>query len=389
MLFGSATPSVQDYYRFTNSRPPRQQPVLLTQRYRNLADATITIVPNHASSNQRLDSQMMALIQETISRQQQVLIFINQRGYAPRLFCRACNATHSCHDCAHAMVIHRATNRVHCHLCGATALVPTRCQSCNSADLIPSGAGTQRVELQLEEAFGADRVLRIDRDLIKGSFTKAHHKIAAGEVSIVVGTQLMIKGHNFPSIATAIYLNADQALKSYEHTATETLATQLVQLAGRTTRYHQDKQEARVIVPTAYPDHPLFATLAKKGYLAWATTELATRKECALPPFSKLALITLIAKPTASLAKNIEQITYAITALNNPAINAPVPAPIPKIAGKWRYHILIRTSKSQDFDYTVDTAVALMRTHTPSAIAWHLDVDPFSMDGPLGDAPLE
>src|SRR3990170_603764 len=289
IVLGSATPSLESYH---NAQSGRYRMLKLTGRA--LANARLPEVRcvniNQTVMHHGISEKLLHEIGQRIARQEQSLLFINRRGYSPVLMCTGCGWLSGCKHCAGKMVLHLNDKRLRCHHCGYQLHVPRACPSCGNADLHPVGSGTQRVESVLRERFPDARILRVDRDSTrnKRAWQTMRAQIHANEVDILVGTQMLAKGHDFPALTLVGVLNPDSALYSSDFRAPEKLFAQLVQVAGRAGR--ADKP-GEVLVQTAFPDHPLFRALQKHDFEGWAASQLAERRMAGFPPFVFQAML--------------------------------------------------------------------------------------------------
>src|SRR3989454_4433206 len=233
---------------------------------------------------QGFTAPLLDAIASRLARREQSLVFINRRGYAPVLTCEACGWYAGCTRCTGRLVLHAPDRRLHCHHCGAVHPIPRACPTCGNVDLRAMGRGTQRVEETLAARFPSARIVRIDRDSARrrAELTRTLEGIRRGEGDILVGTQLLAKGHDFPNLTFVGVLNADTALLSTDYRAAERLYAVLSQVAGRAGRR---EQPGEVLVQTRYPDHPLFAALASHDFAGFAESQLAERKSAGFPPY--------------------------------------------------------------------------------------------------------
>ncbi|MDH4286920.1 MAG: primosomal protein N', partial [Gallionella sp.] len=283
IVLGSATPSLESYH---NTQNGRYRMLKLTGRA--LAEARLPTVRciniNQTVMHHGISENLLREIEQRIARREQSLLFINRRGYAPVLMCTSCGWLSGCKHCAGKMVLHLNDKKLRCHHCGYQLRVPHACPSCGNADLHPVGSGTQRVESVLQERFPDARIMRVDRDSTrnKRAWQTMRAQIHANEVDILVGTQMLAKGHDFPALTLVGVLNPDSALYSSDFRAAEKLFAQLVQVAGRAGR--ADKP-GEVIIQTAFPDHPLFRALQTHDFESWAASQLSERQLAGFPPF--------------------------------------------------------------------------------------------------------
>ncbi|MEQ1813355.1 MAG: primosomal protein N', partial [Candidatus Nitrotoga sp.] len=276
IVLGSATPTLESYYNAQNSR---YQLLRLQQRASSRARLPEIRCINTGNTYMPhgISEPIFAALRERLQRGEQSLIFINRRGYAPVLMCTACNWLSGCPNCAGKLVLHMQDGRLRCHHCGYQKVVPHACPSCGNVDLQPIGIGTQRVASALQTYFPDARIARVDKDSTrnKGSWVAMWQKIQNAEIDILVGTQMLAKGHDFPNLTFVGVLNPDSALYSGDFRASEKLFAQLVQVAGRAGRAEKPGQ---VLVQTAFPDHPLYRALHDHNYDSWAQTLLAERQ---------------------------------------------------------------------------------------------------------------
>src|SRR3989338_1705026 len=289
IVLGSATPSLESYHK---AQSGRYRMLKLTGRA--LAEARLPAVCciniNQTVMHHGISENLLREIGQRAARREQSLLFINRRGYAPVLMCGGCGWLSGCKHCAGKMVLHLNDQRLRCHQCGYQLRMPHACPSCGNADLLPLGSGTQRVESVLQERFTEARILRVDRDSTrsKRAWQMMREQIHANEVDILVGTQMLAKGHDFPALTLVGVLNPDGALYSSDFRAAEKLFAQLVQVAGRAGR--ADKP-GEVLIQTAFPDHPLFRALQTHNFEGWAASQLAERQMAGFPPFVFQAML--------------------------------------------------------------------------------------------------
>ena len=233
---------------------------------------------------------MRAALAARLARGEQSLVFVNRRGFSPSLLCAACGWEADCPRCSARLTVHRTPAMLRCHHCGHAEKAPQACPDCGNVDLLPLGFGTQRLERVLAEAYPSARIARIDRDSTRarGSFATMRDRMTANELDILVGTQMLAKGHDFPRLTFVGVLGADNALYSADFRATERLAALLMQVAGRAGRAGR---EGEVIIQTDFPDHPVYAALRAHDYERLAESLLAERRMAQLPPFTHVAVL--------------------------------------------------------------------------------------------------
>lgn len=375
IVLGSATPSLESYY---NAQIGRYQMLRLTQRAATQAQLptvscinTSNIVMQHGISE-----PLLKALAERLQRGEQSLIFINRRGYAPVLMCGACGWLSGCSNCAGKLVLHLKDRRLRCHHCGHQERVPHACPSCGNADLQPVGIGTQRVESALQEHFPKARILRVDRDSTrnKGTWQAMRQKIQEDAVDILVGTQILAKGHDFPNLTLVGVLNPDSALYSSDFRASEKLFAQLVQVAGRAGRANK---LGEVLIQTAFPDHPLFRALREHDYDTWAKTLLAERQSAGFPPFIYQVLLRAEAKLEAHMYTFLQQARDAAIELAMPVdIYGVVPAAMSRRANHFLAQLLVQSEARKPLQQFLREWRPLLDALPAQKLRWSLDIDP-------------
>ncbi|MBI5438258.1 MAG: primosomal protein N' [Nitrosomonadales bacterium] len=375
IVLGSATPSLESYH---NAQSGRYRMLKLTGRA--LADARLPTMRriniNQTVMHHGISENLLREIGQRIARKEQSLLFINRRGYAPVLMCGGCGWLSGCKHCAGKMVLHLNDKRLRCHHCGYQLHVPHACPSCGSAGLHPVGSGTQRVESVLRERFPEARILRVDRDSTrnKRAWQTMRERIHANEVDILVGTQMLAKGHDFPALTLVGALNPDGALYSSDFRAAEKLFAQLVQVAGRAGR--ADKP-GEVIIQTAFPDHPLFRALQAHDFEGWAASQLAERKMAGFPPFMYQAMLRAEGKQEADVYTFLDRAHAAAVELRHTVeILGVVPASLPRRANHIRAQLLIQSMKRKELQQFLRNWQPLLDTLPAQKLRWSLDVDP-------------
>jgi primosomal protein N' (replication factor Y) len=381
IVLGSATPSLESYH---NAQSGRYQMLKLTGRA--LPEARLPTVRciniNQTVMHHGISENLLREIGLRLERKEQSLLFINRRGYAPVLMCTGCGWLSDCKHCAGKMVLHLKDQRLRCHHCGYQVRVPHACPSCGKAELFPVGSGTQRVESVLQERFPDARILRVDRDSTrnKRAWQTMREQIYANEVDILVGTQMLAKGHDFPALTLVGVLNPDSALYSSDFRAPEKLFAQLVQVAGRAGR--ADKP-GEVIIQTAFPDHPLFRALQTHDFEGWAATQLVERKLAGFPPFVFQAMLRAEGKQENEVYRYLQQAhTAAVTlrhSMKNPAqieIFGVVPAALPRRANHLRAQLLIQATSRKALQHFLHAWQAPLDVLPAQKLRCSLDIDP-------------
>jgi len=375
IVLGSATPSLESYH---NAQSGRYRMLKLTGRA--LAEARLPAVRSinitQTVMHHGISENLLREIGLRIERHEQSLLFINRRGYAPVLMCTGCGWLSGCKHCAGKMVLHLQDQRLRCHHCGYQIRVPQACPDCGSADLIPVGSGTQRVESVLQERFPDARILRVDRDSTrnKRAWQTMREQIHANEVDILVGTQMLAKGHDFPALTLVGVLNPDSALYSSDFRAPEKLFAQLVQVAGRAGR--ADKP-GEVIIQTAFPDHPLFRALQTHDFEGWAVSQLAERQMAGFPPFVYQAMLRTEGKEESEVYTYLNQARTAGIALRHEVeIFGVVPAALPRRANHLRAQLLIQAASRKSLQQFLRAWQPSLDSLEAKKLRCSLDIDP-------------
>ncbi|MDD2914614.1 MAG: primosomal protein N' [Gallionella sp.] len=375
IVLGSATPSLESYL---NAQSGRYRMLRLTGRA--LATARLPsmrcININQTVMHHGISENLLREIGQRIARKEQSLLFINRRGYAPVLMCGGCGWLSGCKHCAGKMVLHLSDRRLRCHHCGYQVRVPSACPDCGNADLHPVGSGTQRVESVLQERFPDARILRVDRDSTrnKHAWKTMREQIHANEVDILVGTQMLAKGHDFPELTLVGVLNPDSALYSSDFRAAERLFAQLAQVAGRAGR--ADKP-GEVLIQTAFPDHPLFRALQKHDFEGWAASQLVERQMAGFPPFMYQAMLRAEGRQETEVYAFLDQAHSSAVGLQHAVeILGVVPAALPRRANHIRAQLLIQSAKRKDLQQFLRAWQPLLDGLPAQKLRWSVDVDP-------------
>jgi primosomal protein N' (replication factor Y) len=373
VVLGSATPSLESYAQALSGRYRLHE---LTQRAvaaAQLPDIELADL-RHLPQDNGLTRPALTALTETLARGEQSLVFLNRRGYAPALYCPSCGWVAPCPHCSARLVLHRIAHRLKCHHCGHEARIPQACPGCGNPDLKPLGQGTQRLEETLAALLPAARIRRIDRDTMRPrAWAELGAAVHGGQVDILVGTQMLAKGHDFPNMTLALILDTDGALYSPDFRATERLFAQLMQVAGRAGR--ADKP-GRVLIQTAFPDHPLFRFLQRHDYAGYARMLLAERRQLDLPPFTRQVLLRAEA-PTMDAA--LAFLRRAATQAPDAALVSvftPTPAPMARVANLERAQLLVQSASRRALQGFVHDWRPRLETIRPRVARWSLDVDP-------------
>ena len=381
IILGSATPALESlqnverdryHYLRLNSRPgSRTRPEVLVQDIRGLVlEAGIS-------------SLLLKEIQQHLEADNQVMLFLNRRGFAPVLYCPSCGWHAICQSCDTNMTYHAGIRKVICHHCAREEKVSLNCPDCHHTGITTLGQGTERIEHVLQAHFPAFPVVRIDRDTTsrKGSLDSKLAIVQQGKPVILVGTQMLTKGHDFPKLTLVGILDIDQALFSMDYRAQEQLAQQIIQVSGRAGR---GESKGRVLLQTSQPEHPLLTTLLGKGYLNIAKQLLSERERWNYPPFGFQVLIRATATDKAKGFNFLQQLSQDLLLLglqqSEVTLLGPVPSPMGKKADRYRFQLLMSSANRAALHYFLTDAVTKLQTYKKSGnIRWSVDVDPLNM----------
>ncbi len=378
VVLGTATPSLETWHNWTQGRYERLE---LPERASPGARLPVvrTVDLRNEPVEQGFSKKLLAEIAKRLSQRQQSLVFINRRGYAPVLACEACGWTAGCERCTARMVLHAADRRLRCHHCGAEGAIPRACPTCGNVDLKPMGRGTQRVEETLAALFPKARIVRIDRDSARrrGELTRTLEGVRRGEADILVGTQLLAKGHDFPGLTLVGVLNADSALVSTDYRAPERLFSVLEQVAGRAGRR---SEPGEVLVQTRYPGHPLFVALAQHDFAGFAASQLEERRRAGFPPFVFEAALRAEAPKLDAALRFLREAAAAVRAPDEVQVFDPVPHILTRRADLERAQLVMQSSSRQALQAYLGEMSEHLFDSAPRQIRWHLDVDPIEFD---------
>ncbi|WP_169708749.1 primosomal protein N' [Trinickia terrae] len=384
VVLGSATPSLESwwhadqgrYQRLTLARRAVAEAVLPTVRLIDLEDER----RRGRASVEGLSGPLIAALKARLERGEQSLVFLNRRGYAPALACDACGWVAGCPRCSAYVVLHKPERALRCHHCGWEARIPRSCPECGNVDIAPLGRGTQRVEETLAAAVPGARVLRIDADSTrrKGSAQALFSDVHAGEVDILVGTQMIAKGHDFQRVSLVGVLNADTALFSHDFRASERLFAQLMQVSGRAGRAGLPGE---VLVQTRYPRHALYHALGRHDYVGFANSTLAERRDARLPPFVYQALLRAEGRTLDAALAFLQQAAAAlagIAAAERVTVYDAVPMTIVKVANVHRAQLLLESASRAALQGTLRAWQPALRA-LKGVLRWNVEVDPLDI----------
>ena len=390
VLLGSATPSLESWQHAEQGRYRRLR---LTQRVGGGALPAVRLVDMNAvpkpadGSPLALAPALRAAIAQRIERGEQSLLLLNRRGYAPVLFCSACGWKSGCPHCSAWRVFHKADRTLRCHHCGFSERVPRACPECGNLDIAPIGRGTERLEEQIAEALPGARVGRIDADSTraKGALQARLAAVHAGEVDVLVGTQMIAKGHDFRGVTLVAAINPDAALFASDFRAAERQFALLMQAAGRAGRDAAQAARSEMWVQTWHPAHPLYAALRAHDFDAFARSQLQERRAAGLPPFTRLALLRAEAR-SAEAALAFLREAAALAADTAQALGVqlypPVPPPVSRVADVERLQMLVESASRMALQQLLAQwlpQLQLLRAGHRAVLRWAVDVDPLGI----------
>lgn len=381
LILGSATPALETLH---NALQGRYQYLRLKARAGNAKPPEIQLLDIRGEIlHEGLAQASIDAIGETLDSGNQVLVFLNRRGYAPTLECHDCGWLANCNHCDARMTVHQTPRHLHCHHCDHQRSIPKRCPNCNSSHIQPIGQGTERSEVVLQQLFPAHKVIRVDRDSTrnKNGMEKLLVDVHSGEPCILVGTQMLAKGHHFADVTLVVIIDADAGLFSTDFRGAERMGQLLLQVAGRAGR---EEKRGRVILQSHHTDHPLVQTLVQQGYHALAELILQERQITQLPPYRHLALIRAESKQAIAavdflqLARRLAEELQA----SSPLLNylGPLPAMMEKRGDRFRYQLQINSAQRKPLQHLL-SQLALQLETSPQAkrVRWSIDVDPQEM----------
>lgn len=374
IVLGSATPSLETFHHATSGRYTKLD---LPLRAVAAAMPNVTTIDTRKQKlEDGLSQALISAVSERLHRGEQSLVFLNRRGYAPVLACPACGWISRCRRCAANLVLHLADRRLRCHHCGLEAGIPHACPDCGNLDLQAFGRGTQRLEERLTQRFPAARILRIDRDSADSpkKWQALLETIHAGEADILVGTQMLAKGHDFPRLTLVGVVGADAALFAADFRAPERLFAQLMQVGGRSGRA---ELPGEVLIQTEYPDHPLYRALVGHDYVAFAREQLAERETAGFPPFAFQALLRAEARDLAQAIEFLKAAAASAPTFPEVLVYDPVPMRLVRLKSRERAQLLVESRSRPALHAFLDAWLdTLYARKTPRELRWHLDVDP-------------
>ena len=376
IVLGSATPSLETLQnvvagKYTRLSLPRRAGQALPPR------AAVIDLREHAA-RAGIATPSIEAMQRHLANDGQVLVFINRRGYSPTLACTACGWIAPCRDCDARLTVHLGAQRLRCHHCGADAPLPSKCPQCGYA-VRHVGQGTERVEETLTALFPGVAIARLDRDVVRkrGDLESVVGRIASGEARILVDTQMVTKGHDFPSVTLVVVLNADQGLFSTDFRAPERVAQTIIQVAGRAGR---GEKPGEVLIQTEYPEHPLLRSLLEEGYDGFARAALAERAAAGWPPFAHVAALRASASSLATATDFLRQARQLMRIPAGMKLLGPAPAAMAKRAARYHAQLLLEARERAPLHRALDAWLPrVAELKPPRDLRWSLDVDPLEL----------
>jgi len=378
IILGSATPSLET---LSNLNKPTFTHLILKQRAgKALAPRISTIDLTNQKLEHNLSPVIMEEMQKTLDRNEQVLLFLNRRGFAPAMICQECGWFAVCSRCDRNMTIHQHRQRLVCHHCGADRKLPAQCPQCSCLDLRPIGFGTERMEQALNKLFPDIETIRIDRDTTskKNAMHDLLKKVNNHNAQILLGTQMLAKGHDFPNVTFVGIIDADQGLFGADMRSAERMAQLITQVAGRSGR---GNKPGKVVIQTLHPKHPLLQVLIKEGYASFSRSALQERRAAMLPPYTFAAMIRTESVQRGFNFQFLNDLKNILNAHNNTVeLLGPAPAPMEKKAGKFRTQLLLLSQSRPALHQLLGKALPhIEKIKSAKKVRWSLDIDPMEM----------
>ena len=385
-VLGSATPSLESFH---NAQLGRYRLLEMKERVGNRAMPDIqmiTLSPRDLKDNYVLSADMVHAIDTTLERRDQVILFVPRRGFAPVLSCPSCGWVLTCPHCSVSLSFHKKDHRFHCHYCDYSTAVPQNCEECNSTDILLMGQGTERVEVLLQNYFPTVKIARLDRDAMrrKGELENVLNSFSRGEIDVLVGTQMVTKGHDFPHVTLVGVIMADHSMNFPDFRALERTFLLLTQVGGRSGR---GERSGAVVIQTMNPRHPLFTFVKQHDYAKFAAYELSKRKQGHYPPYFRLSRIVFSGAENTEVEESAQAFRHWLLdgrkkhkALQSVEVLGPTPAPLEKLKDEYRFHILLKTPHHAAMSaLTKAVFTSDILTSMPAGISLRFDVDPQNM----------
>ena len=380
IVLGTATPSFETQH---NVNLGRYQKLILSKRAKEMQAPKVKLIDMRSNPvTDGLSNELINAMQFELNNNHQVLLFLNRRGYAPTILCQDCGWICECSRCDSRMTFYKKSNTIKCHHCQKEAVAPNLCPECNSTELIWLGEGTQRIEKKLQVLFPDIAITRLDRDSTrkKNELQNKLDDIHSGKYKIIIGTQMLSKGHDFPGVTLVGILNVDQGLYSTDFRATERLAQLVTQVAGRAGR---SKNQGKVLLQTYQPEHPLLNCLLARGYEAFSDEAMSIRKSCALPPYTYMILIRARAHQQDITQRFLQTIKDSVILKSSSKLNisGPIPAIMERKAGMYQSQLIIISNKRKSIQQNLESWTKDIQQLTLSKrVRWNIEVDPLEME---------
>jgi primosomal protein N' (replication factor Y) len=376
VVLGSATPSLDT---LRNVQLGRLEHLLLPERAGSAIPPKLALIDMRASAvHKGISAPVLQAMRRHLEGGSQVLMFLNRRGYAPTLLCQGCSWVAPCHSCDARMTVHMKTGRLACHHCGAEEPLPKRCPVCGH-EVNALGHGTERVEETLAAMFPDHPIERFDRDELRApaQLTDAIDRVHSGSARILVGTQMLTKGHHFPDVTLVVVLNADQSLFSTDFRAAERLAQTIVQVAGRAGRA---ERPGEVLIQSQFPQHPLLNTLLNEGYAGFASTALLERADAHWPPYVRMAVLRASDTAPGAAMQFLEAAHALLPPVAGVDLRRPMPSTMPRRADRYHAQMVVESAQRAALQrFLGDWVPQVDGLAAPRSLRWVLDVDPLDV----------
>lgn len=380
IVLGSATPSFESQH---NVNTGRYQKLVLSKRANQAEIPDVKLIDLRSKIvRDGLSNELLDAIQVELDKNHQILLFLNRRGYAPTVLCHDCGWIAECSRCDARMTFYKKLNKIKCHYCLKEQAAPKICPQCHSESLVWLGEGTQRIETRLKEIFPDAAITRVDHDSTrkKDALQNKLDDIHNGKYQIIIGTQMLSKGHDFPGVTLVGILNVDHGLYSTDFRATERLAQLIVQVAGRAGR---SKNKGKVLLQTHQPEHPLLNCLLRQGYEAFSAEALKMRKNCGLPPYTFMILVRARASQQSLTEQFLQDIKNSVFRNTSSKLNilGPIPAMLERKAGIYQSQLIIISPSRKVLQQHLATWIqAMQQRPLTKRVRWHVEVDPLDME---------
>lgn len=376
VVLGSASPSLESMMNVSKNKIHLLK---LEEKAKNSNPLTFRVIDlKKQAMNQGLSIELISAIKHHLNQQGQVLLFLNRRGYAPVLLCHECGWSSSCTRCDIHFTYHHQSKFLQCHHCGSSRKAPASCPECQCSQMIPVGLGTERLQESIEQLFPQARTARIDRDTTrrKSAMVDFVNSVKAGDVDILIGTQMLAKGHHFPDVTLVALIDMDGALYSADYRAPEYAAQLITQVSGRAGRADRNGE---VVIQTHHAEHPMLCQIIHSGYGTFAESAIAERIEAELPPHSFSAMFQAESPNLTNVKAFLNDVKSTLDRYSNLKVEllGPAPAVYAKKAGKFRYQLFLQTdSRSQLHQLLNLTIIDIEKLKTARQVRWRVEIDP-------------